>query len=263
MNCPTSATPSDPTWNGASPFESRCGTVRSTGGWRPGPRSGPAWAMPCPKTWLSRWSHSSLVGSSWALDTTDSRISSVLSLAVNLRLDAARGAIHVDVSSLRAGCLPVPRMLVDARARKALDREAGRQIASLLRRVWSQAGEYLPVDTSLKGGAAAEVPLAAMLGDISGVPPASQEPLAQRRIPLHHLRPADRTGQANRRCYPPPPPDHPTQQRLSAGSGPAGPVVPVTGASHTRQTDRSPGDLGDLPGSGLRASRVFNPIRAG
>ncbi len=94
------------------------------------------------------------------------RISSILSLAVNLRLEASRGAIHVEVDSLRAGYLPVPRTLVDARARKALDREAGRQVASLLRHVRSQAGDYLPIDTSAGGVAAAEIPLAAMLGDI-------------------------------------------------------------------------------------------------
>jgi hypothetical protein len=95
-----------------------------------------------------------------------SRISSVLSLAVNLEMDAARGAIHVKVNDLRAGYLPVPRMLVDRQVRKALDREVGRHINALLQRIWTQAAGYVPVDPPPKGLPAGKVPLAAMLGDI-------------------------------------------------------------------------------------------------
>ena len=92
--------------------------------------------------------------------------SSVLSLAVNLEMDAVRGAVLVRVDRLRAGHLPVPRMLVDDQARKVLDREAGRHVNAMLRRIWSQAAEYVPVDASAKGPPTQEIPLAAMLGDI-------------------------------------------------------------------------------------------------
>ncbi len=96
----------------------------------------------------------------------DSGLSSVLSLAVNLKIDQARGAIHVRVDDLRAGYLPVPRLLVDAPARKALDRQAGKHLTALLRRLRAQAAEYMPVDDGARGPAIKEVPLAAMLGDI-------------------------------------------------------------------------------------------------
>jgi hypothetical protein len=95
-----------------------------------------------------------------------SKISSVLSLAVNLEMDAARGAVLVKVDRLRAGLLPVPRMLVDDQARKALDREAGRHVNAMLRRIWSQAAELVPVDASEKSPPVQDIPLAAMLGDI-------------------------------------------------------------------------------------------------
>ena len=121
--------------------------------------------------------------------------SSVLSLAVNLEMDAARGAVLVKVDRLRAGHLPVPRMLVDDQARKALDREAGRHVNAMLRRIWSQAAEYVPVDASAKGPPTQEIPLAAMLGDIWEFRLARQEPLAKRRVRVHHFGRADRAGQ--------------------------------------------------------------------
>jgi len=96
----------------------------------------------------------------------DAGLSSVLSLAVGLKIDKDRGAIHVRVEDLRAGYLPVPRPLVDGPARKALDRQAGKHLAALLRRLRAQAAEYMPVDDGGKGQAIKEVPLAALLGDI-------------------------------------------------------------------------------------------------
>ncbi len=95
-----------------------------------------------------------------------SGLSSVLSLAVNLRMEDNRGAIHVEVDSLRLGYLPVPRMLVDGPARKALDRAAGKHLGALVEKLWSQAGEYLPAEEMGKRPSVSEVPLAAMLGDI-------------------------------------------------------------------------------------------------
>ena len=95
-----------------------------------------------------------------------SGLSSVLSLAVNLRMEDSRGAIHVEVGSLRAGYLPVPRALVDGPARKALDRQAGKHLGALVEHLWSQTSEYLPVEEMGKKPSVSEVPLAAMLGDI-------------------------------------------------------------------------------------------------
>jgi hypothetical protein len=96
----------------------------------------------------------------------ESGLSSVLSLAVNLKIDPSRAAIHVRVDNLRAGYLPVPRLLVDGPARRALDRHAGKHLDALLRRLRAQAAEYMPVDNGAKGPGIKEVPLAAMLGDI-------------------------------------------------------------------------------------------------
>ncbi len=93
-------------------------------------------------------------------------IASVLSLGVNLQMETNGGAIHVRVDRLRAGYLPVPRMLVDGAARKALDREASRHLNSLMRHIWSQAGEYLPASDLASNSRAGNIPLAAMLGDI-------------------------------------------------------------------------------------------------
>ena len=95
-----------------------------------------------------------------------SGLSSVLSLAVNLRMEDNRRAIHVQVDSLRAGYLPVPLALLNGPARKALDREAGKHLDSLVKHLWSQAGEDLPAGNTLKQPTIHQIPLAAMLGDI-------------------------------------------------------------------------------------------------
>lgn len=93
-------------------------------------------------------------------------INSILSLAINLEMDAARGAILVRIDRLRAGYLPVPRSLVEQHAREALDRAASRHLHSLLRKLWSQAAEFIPMDIPADSAPAQPIPLTAMLGDI-------------------------------------------------------------------------------------------------
>jgi hypothetical protein len=93
-------------------------------------------------------------------------VSSVLSAAVNLRMEENRGAIRVRIDSLRAGYLPIPRTLVDGQARKALDRQASKHLNSLVKHLWSQTGDYLPAAEAGRQPTVEHLPLASFLGDI-------------------------------------------------------------------------------------------------
>jgi hypothetical protein len=95
-----------------------------------------------------------------------SGLSSVLSLAVNLRLEAGGDEIHVEVGSLRAGYLPVPRALVDGLARKILVRQTGKHLDPLARCLSPQTGEYLLAGDPLESRAIDRVPSAGMSGEI-------------------------------------------------------------------------------------------------